>query len=70
MAYVLTETEMALVRCTRDMQCSENSWYKRLQRTLDAREAPKVYETHLDDDGRPFTVVRHAQTGLVLEVMQ
>lgn len=70
MAYVLTETQMALVRCPRDMQCFENGWYKRQQRILDAREAPKVYETHRDDHGRPFTVALHAQTGEVLEVTQ
>lgn len=70
MAYVLTETQMAFVRCPRDMQCFENNWYKRQQRIFDAWEAPKVYETHRDDYGCPFTVALHAQTGQVLEVTQ
>lgn len=68
MAYVMTQNEYTFIRSERDLAGFERSYFRRVDRVVEAREAPQYTEQHRDDEGHPFTVHLHAVTGLVLDV--
>lgn len=68
MCYVPTESEMSLIRSDKDLSLFAMAHARRVKRVVDAMTAPFKTEKHFDDNGKPFTVRLHAETGLVLDV--
>jgi len=66
----LSDTQKGFCRSMRDVLCFIRSNEKKAQRVADVASAPKVLEHKFTDEGRrePFTVIRHAENGLVLDV--
>ena len=66
--YVPTETQFNFIRSPRDIERFAASYRRRVVRAVDAMTSPTIKELRRDDQGRPFTVVRHAHSHQILNV--
>lgn len=68
--FVPTETQSKFIRSERDLAGFSRTYRKQVERTIEAREAPKVAEHIRGDRREKLTVYAHAITGEVLEVVE